>query len=151
MSGYRLSAKASADLKAIYLYGEEQFGRVQAVTYARGMEAKLTLLAGRPGIGRARPEVDPLTRSFPHESHIIYYETHQDGTFVLRILHGTQDPARHHARLIGCGFRRLTGGHHQSLRTHRTSPLRVLKRMFWWPPLKLCSHALLVSFSVDDQ
>lgn len=95
MSGYRLSAKASADLRAIYLYGEEQFGRAQAVTYARDIEAKLTLMAGRPDIGRARPDIDPLTRSFPHESHIIYYETRQDGIFVLRILHGAQDPARH--------------------------------------------------------
>ena len=95
MPGYELSAKARADLKAIYVYTEERFGRRQAVEYAKGIEAKLLLIGERPEIGVYRPDIDEWTRSFPHKSHVIFYEARERGIFVLRILHAAQDPARH--------------------------------------------------------
>jgi toxin ParE1/3/4 len=100
MPGYRLSGLAAADLKAIYKYSERTFGRARAVGYVKGLEAKLDLLGIRPALGQARPDIATGVRSFPHVSHIIYYErsaseSREAPVYVLRILHGAQDPARH--------------------------------------------------------
>lgn len=95
MRGYRLSRKARADLKSIYVYTEERFGRDQAEAYAQGIETKLHLLAERPDIGRHRTEIGGRTCSFPHESHVIYYEAEDGIVLILRILHAAQDPIRH--------------------------------------------------------
>ena len=98
MRSYRLSRKARADLKKIYIYTSETFGRRQADGYLDSIEQKLELLAEQPGIGRQRPEIDERTRSFPHESHTIYYDIRGPDLLILRVLHGSQDPFRH---LIG--------------------------------------------------
>jgi toxin ParE1/3/4 len=50
------------------------------------------LLAGNPEIGRLRPELSVQgLRSFPVQTHVIFYLAQQDGIEVVRVLHGSRD------------------------------------------------------------
>jgi len=57
----------------------------------------LRLLAGAPGLGRARDDIAAGLRYFPAGNYLILYEALQDGVTVVRLVHG----ARHHAGLLG--------------------------------------------------
>lgn len=59
------------------------------------IDETLCLLAGAPGLGRARDDIAPGLRYFPIGSYVILYEALQDGITVVRLVHG----ARHFARL----------------------------------------------------
>ncbi len=92
---YKLSEKATADIKGIYHYTHNQFGEDQAVQYHKGIEGAFSLIVEHPQLGKERQDVDNSTRSFLHQSHIIYYELRDDYIFILRVLHAQQDPMRH--------------------------------------------------------
>jgi toxin ParE1/3/4 len=55
------------------------------------IEAKLELLAERPLLGRARPELGADLRSFAHRPYLIFYRPLADGIEVLRVLHGARE------------------------------------------------------------
>jgi toxin ParE1/3/4 len=55
------------------------------------------LLAGAPGLGRARDDIAPGLRYFPVGNYLILYEALPDGITVVRLVHG----ARHLAWLLG--------------------------------------------------
>jgi toxin ParE1/3/4 len=57
----------------------------------------LRLLAGAPGLGRARDDIAPGLRYFPVGNYLILYEALPDGITVVRLVHG----ARHLAWLLG--------------------------------------------------
>jgi toxin ParE1/3/4 len=49
-------------------------------------------LAKHPMIGRARPELAPDLRSFPHRQYVIFYRRSiPQGVEVVRVLHGARD------------------------------------------------------------
>lgn len=60
------------------------------------IDETLRLLAGAPGLGRARDDIAPGLRYFPVENYLILYETLPDGITVVRVVHG----ARHLPRLL---------------------------------------------------
>ena len=61
------------------------------------IDETLRLLAGAPGLGRARDDIAPGLRYFPIGSYLILYEALPDGIMVVRLVHG----ARHLSRLLG--------------------------------------------------
>ena len=92
---YKLSELAEDDLKTILSYSFENFGLDRAEKYYLGLKKCCALIGDYPEIGRLRPDIDPLTRSFVHESHVIYYEIQPKRVFILRFLGEKQDPMRH--------------------------------------------------------
>ena len=51
-----------------------------------------TKLATLPGmLGRARPELGPDIRSFPHKGYVIFFRYEPDAFIVLRVLHGNRN------------------------------------------------------------
>ncbi len=45
-------------------------------------------------MGRARPEFQPLLRSFPYGDYIIFYRPSGGGVQIVRILHAARDAKR---------------------------------------------------------
>lgn len=48
-------------------------------------------LADHPLVGRARPELTPDLRSFPHKPYVIFYRPIPRGVQIVRVLHGARD------------------------------------------------------------
>lgn len=95
MARFELAEAAFDDLAAILDYTSRAWGTEQARDYLDWLEARLTELALRPGMGRERQDLERMVRSFPFESHVIYYAQAPFGIQVVRILHQRQDPNRH--------------------------------------------------------
>ena len=95
MARYDLTESARADLAAIADHTARQWGAAQTDAYLGALETRLDLLAAQPLLGHERPELAEGIRSFPVESHVVYYVRATVGIVVLRILHKRQDPHRH--------------------------------------------------------
>lgn len=88
---YRLSRRAEQDLIDIYLASAEMFGAAQADRYQDALEAAFDLIAEFPQVARARPELTPAVRVHPCKSHIIVYLVDEQGPFIVRVRHGSED------------------------------------------------------------
>ncbi len=57
------------------------------------IDAKYQFLAAHPLAGRVRSDLDERAtlRSFPAGRYVIFYEPHEDGIEVIRLLHGSRD------------------------------------------------------------
>ena len=62
-----------------------------ADAFASRIDKVLRLLSGRPGIGRARPELHPDLRSFVVGKYVVFYPPLTNGIDVIRVLHGARD------------------------------------------------------------
>jgi len=58
------------------------------------IEEKLLLLADRPKLGRARPELRAELRSFTVGNYVLFYEPDDTGITLVRVLHGARDIGR---------------------------------------------------------
>lgn len=89
---YRLSALAERDLDEIWTYVAEDASPTTADRLIDAIIDRFDLLAGQPGMGRARPEFGPGVRSFAVavENYVIYYR-HDGDVLIARILHGRRD------------------------------------------------------------
>jgi len=96
MAGYKLSAKATGDIEAIYEYSILNFGMATADDYIDELFARFDLLAGNPDWGNDYGHIAPSLRRYEHTSHSIYY-TRLDagGILIIRVLGARQDPGRH--------------------------------------------------------
>lgn len=54
------------------------------------LDETLRSLAESPEMGRARPELLPMLRSFPVGSYLLFYRPRRDGIELLRIVHGAR-------------------------------------------------------------
>jgi len=88
---FRLSQKADRDLFDIYLKGVEQFGILQADTYAAGLTEAFHFLAEFPRAARERTELSPPMRILRYKSHLIFYIIDDEDVFIVRIRHGHED------------------------------------------------------------
>jgi toxin ParE1/3/4 len=82
--------RAALDLVEIWAYIAED-SVTNADRFAARIDRTFGLLAGRPGIGRARLEIYPDLRSFVIGNYVVFYLPLEDGIDVLRVLHGTRD------------------------------------------------------------
>lgn len=91
MVRYHLSARAEADLLAIYDYTVDHFGSYQAEAYLAGLERIFGLLADFPGIGQSADHLAPGFRRFRFQSHYIFYTPDGDSVIVHAIPHTARD------------------------------------------------------------
>ena len=52
------------------------------------------LLALQPLMGRLRPELGPLVRSFPLGDYLVFYRPSRHGVGIARVAHGARDLAK---------------------------------------------------------
>lgn len=84
--------RARQDLVEIWLYIADESGEPRADRYLRRLNDVVSYLAQQPLMGRKRPEIsEEGIRSFPAESHVIFYIALQDGIELVRVIHGSQD------------------------------------------------------------
>jgi toxin ParE1/3/4 len=81
---------AEADLTEIYDFVAAD-NRAAAAALIDRFEHQAQKLAERPGIGRARPELQPDLRSFLVGNYVILYRPTEGGIEVARVLHGRRD------------------------------------------------------------
>ena len=91
VNSYLLSSEADRDVEEIFDYTFDIFGLDQAVKYLSELEGLLSNLCLNPEIGKTRDEIRDELRSFPYESHIIFYRILPDHIRVVRILHSSRD------------------------------------------------------------
>ncbi|WOE73754.1 type II toxin-antitoxin system RelE/ParE family toxin [Alterisphingorhabdus coralli] len=91
----RLTEEADRDLIDIYLYSLKEFGVQQADRYSDTLMQKLETVAENPSFGSDYSYIRAGLRRYTSVSHAIYYQSLDSGILVLRILHGSMDPARH--------------------------------------------------------
>lgn len=110
MTRYRLTRRAAVDLADILRHSARQFGPRQRDAYAALIEAAATHIALHPDTPAARPRPDLATdvRAFHVEhavgrrgaaSHILYFIASAPPPAritIIRILHESMDPSRHH-------------------------------------------------------
>lgn len=63
----------------------------QALAFIERLYETMTLLAGQPLMGRARPELGADIRSFPVGRYVIFYQPLLNGIDVVRVLSGARD------------------------------------------------------------
>lgn len=86
----RLTEEAEADLADIWLRMAVD-NPANATRFIESVLEKCELLAGQPGIGRARPLLGPGLRSFAVGNYLIFYRAIADGIEVVRIIHGARN------------------------------------------------------------
>lgn len=93
----QFTKKAKEHIRAIKLYSLRRWGVNVAEAYATSLRVTMAdILDRQPTPGRDRSEDLYFgVRSFPVESHIIYYREIPGGIDVLAVLHQTQDPHKH--------------------------------------------------------
>jgi toxin ParE1/3/4 len=85
--------RAGRDLDGIKDYIARDNPR-RALSFIRELRRICEQLAENPLMGRARPELRPGLRSFPHGDYLIFYRPLRDGVSVVRVLHGSREAGR---------------------------------------------------------
>ncbi|WP_051916732.1 MULTISPECIES: type II toxin-antitoxin system RelE/ParE family toxin [unclassified Serratia (in: enterobacteria)] len=92
----RFTTDAKVQFRKIRAYSQQRWGKEIADLYAQSIRTILTeMLDHHPSPGLAREELGPGIKSFPCESHMLYYRETSYGIEVLAVLHQTQEPLRH--------------------------------------------------------
>jgi toxin ParE1/3/4 len=92
---YKLTPDAQSDLVAIRRFTLTQWGSKQSKKYLSELRQVIRLLSETPKMGRQRPKLGLDAFSFPHSSHVIYYEHHDKQMVVFSVLHKSMVPRSH--------------------------------------------------------
>lgn len=92
---YRLTPDARADLIEIHRYTLAQWGTEQSKQYLSELRQIMSLLSETPKIGTRRPALGHEIFSFPHSSHVIYYQCSTKPIIVFGVLHTSLLPMAH--------------------------------------------------------
>ncbi len=84
--------EARRDIESIVAYTIENWGADQAKRYVHGLQETCLRLAELPTIGKLAEWLAPNLRSFPYQSHVIYYRGTDEGIVVIAIIHKRQEP-----------------------------------------------------------
>jgi toxin ParE1/3/4 len=95
VSGYKISSAAKADLRQIWTFTNQSWGRTQADHYLHGVFEALNVLARNPKLGKDRHEVKTDFRSYLHVRHTLWYKINRDQIILMRVLHSAMDSRRH--------------------------------------------------------
>ena len=82
---------AKEHLREIWEYTVAKWGTDQAEKYLLGIDEQLALIAENPEMGFDHPKITPGCRSYPYESHVIFYLLTPDEVQVVGVLHGRRD------------------------------------------------------------
>jgi toxin ParE1/3/4 len=92
MAGFKLRAKARADLKRIAVFTQRRRGTDQRNKYLLQFDEAFHKLAENMAIGRKCDYIRPGYRKYPIASHVIYHKTGEhDCVEIIRILHKHMD------------------------------------------------------------
>lgn len=92
MKPFVLTRRTKADLYAIAIYTEQQWGREQRNLYLKQFDEAFHVLADAPLAGRDCDYIKTGYRKFPQGSHIIFYKAGTKSTIeIVRILHKSMD------------------------------------------------------------
>jgi len=95
MTNYRLTPDAQSDLVEIRHYTLAQWGSEQSKKHLSELRQMMLLLSETPGIGTQHSEFGTDLLSFPHSSHVIYYQCHNKQLTVFAVLHKSMVPTAH--------------------------------------------------------
>lgn len=93
MTRYTLAPLARFDMRELWAYSVQQWGRRNADRYVRDLTATMEKIARDPLIGAAADDLRPGYRRHVFGSHVIFYVRGKDGVVVARILHQQMDAA----------------------------------------------------------
>jgi toxin ParE1/3/4 len=92
---YRLTPDAQSDLIEIRRFTFAQWGSKQSKKYLSELRQVIRLLSDTPKLGKRRPKLGLDVFSFPHASHVIYYQCHGHQLVVFAVLHKSMVPVSH--------------------------------------------------------
>jgi len=88
---WSLRPAAEADLTEIWHYSAATWGPQQADSYVDALFAAFDLLADFPQMARERSEFTPPVRIHPSGTHLVIYQTTDQGIDIIRLLHAHQN------------------------------------------------------------
>jgi toxin ParE1/3/4 len=91
VSRYELTPLARFDMREIWAYSAQQWGRRRANRYIRDLTVAIENLAKDPYLGVNADEVRLDYRKHVFGSHLIYYSLSATGVIVVRVLHQQMD------------------------------------------------------------
>jgi len=83
---HEISPAADQDLSEIFDYTEQNYGTKQAVAYLEALAETFTELGYNPRLGRGRDRIRPGLRSFPKNSHMIFYRIRSGKVWIVRVI-----------------------------------------------------------------
>ena len=86
---------ARTDLRDIYRYSAQHFGKNKAKHYLKEIEQRIYQIRDNPELGKNLNYVKPHLRSIVALKHSIYYLTKPTHLIILRVLHQSRDIGRH--------------------------------------------------------
>ena len=86
MGSYKLTHKARADLKRIWLYGVQTHGETRADHYHRDLLERCSLIADQPYMFQAVDDIRPGYRRSVYGTDCIYYRINNDMVEIMAIL-----------------------------------------------------------------
>ena len=94
MVNFYFTEQAEKDLEAIIDFTVQRWGAAQSHNYIDDLEALAQILADNPLLGTERDELSQGLRSFPYQSHLLFYVLLKDGIAIVRVLHMSVDVVR---------------------------------------------------------
>lgn len=95
MANFYFTERAEKDLEAIIDFTVQRWGVTQSNNYIDDLEALAQILADNPLLGTEREELSQELRSFPYQSHLLFYVLQKDGITIVRVLHTSVDVVRY--------------------------------------------------------
>ncbi len=95
MPNFYFTEQAEKDLEAIIDFTFQRWGLAQSHNYIDDLESLAQILAENPLLGTEREELSQGLRSFPYQSHLLFYVLRKDGIAIVRVLHTSVDVARY--------------------------------------------------------
>ena len=95
MANFYFTEQAEKDLEAIVDFTVQRWGVVQSHSYLDDLQAITQTLAENPLLGIEREELFQGLRSFPYQSHLLFYVLQTDGIAIVRVLHTSVDVVRY--------------------------------------------------------
>jgi toxin ParE1/3/4 len=89
-----ISPAADQDLSEIFDYTAENYGTSQAVVYLEALHQVFVELGAAPEMGRKRDEIRRGLRSFPKNSHMIFYRIRSRRVWIVRVISMQRDIMR---------------------------------------------------------
>jgi len=90
-NAYRLTLRARDDMIALAHYSLVQWGERRTSDYLQSLEDRFGWIAEHPDAGVDRSELFEGLRSFPHQSHIIFYRRRDAMIEIIAVIHHRRD------------------------------------------------------------
>ena len=94
MKRLRLSRMARTDLRDIWSYSADRWGRPQANSYLDAIRTTITGLRDDSTPSRPAEDVLPTCRKVAIGRHVVFFRIGDDAVDVLRVLHQRMDAGR---------------------------------------------------------